>query len=633
MNATSQQSYDPNQILEVGKNSNYYYKTLKERIVVYTIPDKKYHYYFTSMEIDVDKNDILTTCTLTCPYDSSLMEYFSAGSMSLKVIGGTFNIGNLFIGRVRACNQKDYEIELICENIGWKFKMPMKSEFESSLQNKNVEDVVKTIMKKLKVPYIVKLDGTPDLDQYKYATDNTIEKGGETVEKIPELETAIAAIGESSSKMLSNNISLKYSFNPTYDDEKPIEPAQNMSVLNMKREDRAKNLENIYGESVHYDEYGRLQSVDSSFVDEKLSENKDLLVDLWGNADSAYTYDDVLSNIASAIDAHYFIVDLTTYFISSTVLYSFDLKSLHAPTTSIPHIPLDTMEDGTFELDISQYGMYNTVKMKYNGGTVTVSYPELVRVYGEVVINYEEPKLSYTQARALAHSYLSAHVRDFGMELKLTCLYSPDYYVNGWVWVKNPLTGTEDLMYIYGMSIVWSADEESIIADLDLRYGPMNPDNPEIPEVGNQYAGDSGQSGVYTGGISADVAEAARQMSLGATGVTGAKNVYNWFVDNVQYRFYHDSDHSVQATLNGTASNCWDQALAMYDIYTALGYRTEMHNGTCTFSSGSTFGHAWIELDIGGTKYKVDGGRNVSNYFGTGFDITVHSDRIVKQNY
>ena len=168
MNATSQQSFDPNQILEVGKTSDYYYKTLKERIVVYTIPDKKYHYYFTSMEIDVDKNDILTTCTLTCPYDSSLMEYFSAGSMSLKVIGGTFNVDNLFIGRVRACNQKNYEIELVCENIGWKFKMPMKSEFESSLVGKNVEDVVKTIMKELKIPYIIKLEGTPDLDKYKY---------------------------------------------------------------------------------------------------------------------------------------------------------------------------------------------------------------------------------------------------------------------------------------------------------------------------------------------------------------------------------------------------------------------------------------------------------------------------------
>ena len=632
MNATSQQSFDPNQILEVGKTSDYYYKTLKERIVVYTIPDKKYHYYFTSMEIDVDKNDILTTCTLTCPYDSSLMEYFSAGSMSLKVIGGTFNVDNLFIGRVRACNQKNYEIELVCENIGWKFKMPMKSEFESSLVGKNVEDVVKTIMKQLKIPYIIKLEGTPDLDKYKYDSNNTITKGDETVEEIPELETAIAAIGESSSKMLSNNISLNKSFIPNYEKEKPIEPAQNMTVLNMRRKDRA-DVYRIYRKYVHYDEDGKLQYVDSAYIDSQLSKNPNLLVDLWGNADSAYTYDDVLSNIASAIDAHYYIVGITTYFISSTVLYSYNLDELHAPTDYIPHISLDTVEDGTFDLGISQYGMYNTVKMKYKNGTVTVSYPELVRVYGEVVINYEEPSLSYTQARALAQSYLSAHVRDFGMELQLTCLYSPDYYVNGWVWVKNPLTGTEDLMYIYGMSIVWSADEESIIADMDLRYGPMNPDNPEIPEVGNEYSGDSGQSGVYTGGISADIAEAARQMSLGATGVTGAKNVYNWFVDNVPYSLYHDSAHSIQATLNGTASNCWDQALAMYDIYTALGYRTEMHSGTCTFSTGSTFGHAWIVLNIGGVEYKVDGGRSVSNYFGTGFDITVHSDRIVKQNY
>ena len=46
----------------------------KEELFIYTTHDKKKHRYITSVQIDSDKDDIVTTCQIEMPYDNKLME-------------------------------------------------------------------------------------------------------------------------------------------------------------------------------------------------------------------------------------------------------------------------------------------------------------------------------------------------------------------------------------------------------------------------------------------------------------------------------------------------------------------------------------------------------------------------------
>lgn len=210
------------------------------------------------------------------------------------------------------------------------------------------------------------------------------------------------------------------------------------------------------------------------------------------------TYDDILHSIASAIDAHYYIVNDTLYFISFNTLFAGGYYE-----TGFPDIPITIdywmQEDGSLDVDISQYGMYNTIVLYYKNGYVKVQNEDLVRIYGEIIKYYSDKSIeSYYAARLKAEAFLSAHIRDFGMEVKVSTLYTGKLHVGQYIKLKNPLTMTENLYYIYGISVSWDAGENTFKSDLSLRYGPENPDNPIVPETGTggyyKTNGDNSQS-------------------------------------------------------------------------------------------------------------------------------------------
>ena len=120
------------------------------------------------------------------------------------------------------------------------------------------------------------------------------------------------------------------------------------------------------------------------------------------------------------------------------------------------------------------------------------------------------------QAQAKAQAYLSAHIRDFGMTVKVTALHTGKIQVGSFIKLRNPQTMSENLYYVYGISTSWDGDNGTFKSDLDLRYGPENPDNPEIPEYGVQaVAGNdvNGQTPTLDGSSSQPktVQEAAQQ--------------------------------------------------------------------------------------------------------------------------
>ena len=175
---------------------NNYYQGLTEQFVVETFPDGLLHRYFTSLQIDADKNDIAATAVLTCPYDAQLMAYWQPGYMSCKIYGGIIDRETIFSGRVREVNQTGYEIQITIENIGWKLKQLVNPVIVRGLVGEPVEKVVETLLSVLRIKYHINLSGISNLDQYTLDDGGSIKYKDKQVESIPELTDVIKNLDE-----------------------------------------------------------------------------------------------------------------------------------------------------------------------------------------------------------------------------------------------------------------------------------------------------------------------------------------------------------------------------------------------------------------------------------------------------
>lgn len=171
------------------------YRGFTESFVVETYPDGKLHRYFTQFDMDSDKNDILTTATLTCPYDKTLMAYWEPANMSCRVYGGVFDQEIIFSGRVREVEQTGYSIQITLDNIGWKFKQQADANLVANLVGQPIEDVLHALFSILGLKYSINLDGIPNLKEYTLGDGGSVKFGGETVEEIPELGNVIENLG------------------------------------------------------------------------------------------------------------------------------------------------------------------------------------------------------------------------------------------------------------------------------------------------------------------------------------------------------------------------------------------------------------------------------------------------------
>ena len=586
------------------------YWGFKEEVFVYTIHDRQKHRYITSFQIDTDKNDIVSSCTVEMPYSSLLMEYWIPGKTAFMIMGGVFDREVLFVGRVSEVNQLGDTIQVVGQNVGWKFKQYMSTKFYEKIQGLPVSMVVKAIFKELNFTegkYHIDLWGIPNIDKYVLDENGTITNDGETIYNVPELTQVVE-------NMKGVDISQHVAKTAHIRDTEKVADDYNKTVQ-MNRLDSVVDSSKSYMPTSYRKNFG----VSTTIKDGELEYNP-LMDRIYGSkksfkyftedasGDGDYTYDEILNNIASAIDAHFYIVDTTVCFVSFNALMA--MGSSEAIQKSIqPTIEFWQLLHDSYELNINQYGFYNTVIIKYKNGTLKRAYDDLVRVYGEIPITYEEKDLNYEAAQLKAQAYLSAHTRDFGMEARATILYSGKIIVSSFIKLLNPLTMSETLFYVFGTSISWDANNQTITCDLDLRFGPENPDNPEVPEVGLGYTGGNPSNNVYSGNVSADVSSAAQQMTMGAVDESQkAGLIYNWFAKNVGYSLYYDSRHGISSTLRGTKSNCYDTCWAAYNICTAAGVRCEFWHGTLYGQTG-TWGHYWLKMYYNGGMQIADLGR------------------------
>lgn len=94
-----------------------------------------------------------------------------------------------------------------------------------------------------------------------------------------------------------------------------------------------------------------------------------------------------------------------------------------------------------------------------------------------------------------------------------------------------------------------------------------------------------------------------------------ANAIYNYVRDSISYSFYYDTKHGAVGTLNAKSGNCVDQAHLLTAMFRTAGLATRYVHGTCTFSSGGTYGHVWTQVLIGDT-WTVADPTSTRNSFG-----------------
>ena len=216
--------------------------------------------------------------------------------------------------------------------------------------------------------------------------------------------------------------------------------------------------------------------------------------------EGSMSFEELVGEICNGIDLCFIVKRSTVVVTDYESLYAEAkyLRDNYHDAVASEDIGLWQLEDGTYELEVSEYGFYNTVVVNYKNGTIKESYEDYVRVYGEVPITYDEPTIDKTTAIMKAKAYLAAHIRDFEMVVKATLLHDGDIDVGDIVTLDNPMTlrdkyrkETEnrdpEYFFVMGNSIEWDG-EGPILNNIELRYGAKSPNKKEVPETGASYS-------------------------------------------------------------------------------------------------------------------------------------------------
>jgi transglutaminase-like putative cysteine protease len=108
----------------------------------------------------------------------------------------------------------------------------------------------------------------------------------------------------------------------------------------------------------------------------------------------------------------------------------------------------------------------------------------------------------------------------------------------------------------------------------------------------------------------------AAQITSGSTSqYDKAVKIFNWVRDNIDYSFYYNTQRGAIRTYNDMKGNCVDTTHLLIALERAAGIPAKYMHGTCTFSSGSVYGHVWAQVWVNGQWYSADG-TSTKNTFG-----------------
>lgn len=148
------------------------------------------------------------------------------------------------------------------------------------------------------------------------------------------------------------------------------------------------------------------------------------------------TFFGLIKQILGAVDAVFIIANNMAYLLSFKQLYYYRNKY---EDYILELKPSDILVDSVTRSWASD-GFYNSVEVEYSDGIIKYQHDALVNVYGENTFYYSFPDDDEETAKAKANALLSAHVRDYSLDLQLNCIYNPNITVGSWIKIPKTLT-------------------------------------------------------------------------------------------------------------------------------------------------------------------------------------------------
>ena len=153
------------------------------------------------------------------------------------------------------------------------------------------------------------------------------------------------------------------------------------------------------------------------------------------------TFYGLIKQMIGATDSLFIIANNMAYLISFKDFYEYrDRFDEFIPNLTGSDVLIDGVEKWW-----STDGFYNAVQVKYKEGTVKYQNDALVNQYGENVWYYEFPEDDEETAKAKADALLSAHVRDYSQDIRMTIIYNPNVTVGSWIKVPKTITNASGI--------------------------------------------------------------------------------------------------------------------------------------------------------------------------------------------
>ena len=361
------------------------------------------------------------------------------------------------------------------------------------------------------------------------------------------------------------------------------------------------------------------------------------------------TFYGLINQICGAVDAVFVPANNIAYLLSFKDYYKYREEN----EDLIPTITPKDIITNSIETEWDTQGFYNSVEVKYNGGTLKYKHDTLIAQYGENTFYYEFKNDDYETAKAKAAALLSAHVRDYGTDIKLTCLYNENITVGAWVKVEKSVLNIEnkqpsnktkkvnhagtiedmyemmqdniygdkkvyqiykkekvetnqtdyELFFVQGYSIRWSK-KHSMTMDIHLKYGPDTPNDPVNATIGVGGGSGGGSAGGTGGTVSGDlITEEIRTLVASIIGnetdpLQKATKIHEWLRENLTYTGYNCMrQKTVTNCLNSKHINCADTSLLTCAMMRAAGLDATVVHGPH---------HFWTVITINGKEYASD---------------------------
>ncbi|WP_276956974.1 Ig-like domain-containing protein [Methanobrevibacter woesei] len=169
--------------------------------------------------------------------------------------------------------------------------------------------------------------------------------------------------------------------------------------------------------------------------------------------------------------------------------------------------------------------------------------------------------------------------------------------------------GYENLIYAFARVVAYYGNNGVMpnyvaiksVSTIDVPDSPLNSQN-TITDL-DPYKGATTNCQVNDPAIQS----LAQSLTEGITGeLEKATAIYNYVRDNIKYASYWDTAYGAKGTLDRKIGNCCDQAHLLSALLRAAGFATRYVHGVCSFTSGSTYGHVWVQVLIGDTWVVAD---------------------------